>query len=201
MAYPTRQITGYIYTAGGTVITAGRITAFIQPPGATVLDTSGSPTYKINSKEVGYITASGVQSFLLTTLDSASPSDAYYQVHFELTLPYKENWYELWSIVGTAGVGLNIGDIAPIAYGPYLHKATAAPIAFSSGSVGPQGPAGAPGSWKRTTVQSLPTLTDSIVGYGYMHDRTPSSPPGYTAYDAAKTSGGTLVWVKMYELD
>lgn len=199
MAYPTNQITGNIYTAGGDTIVAGRITAYIQPAGALVMDDSGVGWHKISTKTEGYLNGSGITSFYLTTLNTTNPADAYYQLHFEMQHPFKENWYELWKVTGTPGAAIAIGEIPPFQYGPYLPKASYAPVLFTPGQQGPQGPTGAPGSFKRTVVVTLPTLTESLVGYGYLWDRSAIGTTSI-AYDAQKTAGGTLTWVYLYDV-
>lgn len=119
--YPSRQITGQVFTSGGDLVIAGSIEAWLVPPGGVVLDTLGSGLrYKASSRARGRINTVGIQSFALTALDSMSPLDAYYQVKFDVRDPVEESWYELWRVTGPDSGALALGDIIPVGYGPAL---------------------------------------------------------------------------------
>lgn len=129
MSYPKREIAGQIYTCGGDVVVAGTIEAWLVPPGSLVLDSTGSPIYKVGARETGIITTVGIQSFSLTAMQSMSPLDAYYQIKFSISNPVEDVWYELWRITGTGT--LVIGSITPLAYGPSLSSGYT-PIRFTA---------------------------------------------------------------------
>lgn len=200
MAYPKRLLTGNIYTSGGDIVTAGKITKYLIPAGATVLDTGGVDWLKVGSREGGVITASGVQSLYVTVMDSTLPEDMYYKVKIETYEPVQDVWYEIWRILDLSAIGvpLPIGDIVPTQYGPYLPHPGYAPVVFSEG-IGAQGPAGAPGLSKPTRVNSLPTIISSMEGALYVHDRLANA-QGDSYWVVAKTDTGSLVYVPWFEI-
>lgn len=198
MAYPTRQITGKIYTLGGAAVTNGKIIAYIVPAGAVVQDTVDPEIfYKISSYTESPITASGITTLFLTTLQSANPLDAYYKLRFQMYQPFKEEWYELWKIVGTAGEQLDIGSVIPLQYGPYLPEFGYAAVQFADALVGAPGPAGPPGTTVPTIVESLPTLNNTMVGCFYLHDRTPNDQSD-VLYQVLRDGLGVLYYVELW---
>ena len=142
MSYPSRQVVGSIYDGGGNVVTVGRIDAELIPSGTVVSDVATpSVVYKLGGEIVsGLIDANrfsttGVQSFFVTALESATPTDAYYRVRYMLFTPTKQVWFELWRVTGINSGPLPIGEIVPTAYGPSIDSGYA-PIQFIVGGGG-----------------------------------------------------------------
>jgi hypothetical protein len=202
MAYPKREITGQLYTAGGDVVVAGTVTAYIVPQGARVPDTGGGGVYyKVGALQQGVINyalynTTGIRSFYATALTSVQPTGAYYKVHYEIYSPVTESWFEVWSIEGSGA--LDIGALQPIEYGPELLEGFR-PLKFAY-TIGETGAVGAPGGSQPTIVQSLPTVTTSMLGFQYQHDRSPNNEPDQF-WQVMRTGGGTLYYHFMMEAE
>jgi hypothetical protein len=114
MAFPKRTITGVVNTPSGDEVVAGRIMAILVPENAVVLDTvTPFPEHKVGGVGFsGEITASGIQSFALTALDSAVPLDAYYRVIFRVDSPVEDEWEEHWRVTGSGD--LPVEEITPL---------------------------------------------------------------------------------------
>ncbi len=194
MGYPRRRIVGKVFTSGGDLIISGNVIASLIPPGATVLD-DVVPTqfYKVTAREEGIINTIGVQSFYLTPMDSMNPADAIYQIRWDIHRPVQETWWEFWRITGVGQGDLDVGDIIPVQYGPYLPEAGYAPIVFTVPTV-----LGGGGDSFVTIVESLPTvLTASMHGKRFLHDRRPNNLSD-EVYDVGRDSSGNLTLVYQY---
>lgn len=117
MSYPSRQITGQVYTARGDVVVAGQVTAWLLPHGFLVPDTAGNAWYRIQGKTQAQINTTGIQSFYLTSLDSMIGNESAfvsYFVRFDLTEPHQDCWVEYWRITNANSGALPITEITPL---------------------------------------------------------------------------------------